>query len=329
MRADVWRTWGTVLVIGLLWLLLWRLEPVFLTKQNLTAVLLQWSTLTILASGLTIVLIAGEVDLSIGSVQAFAGIIAAWTLIVHDWWLVPGIAAALGAAAGVGVLCAAVARGLRAPTFVVTLAALGIVHGATLFISESRSISLFPSDFTWLGQGRLLGVEVPIVLAVAVVALLSLLLHQTRFGVSVYAIGGHRDAAARSGIPVGAVILVAFALSTGLAGLAGIIESARVDSANADLGVTQLLDAIAAIVIGGTSLLGGRGSVVGTALGALVIASVRNGLVLLQIDASWQPIVIGTITLVAVMVDQAVRGETGRVLPRRRHAPVALREAGP
>jgi len=317
-NADLLRNAGTAVVIVLLWLALSIASPVFFTSENITSVFLEWSTLAILSIGLTVVLIGGEMDLSIGSVQAFAGIIAAQLMIVMHVAVPIGIVVAIAAALIIGVLNAGVSRLVAAPTFVVTLAALGIVHGATLLISNSRSISLFPASFSWLGQGKVVGVPVPVIIALCATALVHVLLHQSAFGTAVFAIGGNRAAAMRCGINVTKVVIGALVLSAVMATIAGLVTSARVDAANADLGVEQLLNAIAAIVIGGTSLLGGKGSVVGTALGALVVSTIRNGLVLLGVAVWAQPVILGALTLAAVMVDQIVRGEVRPALPRRR-----------
>lgn len=305
--------------------------PTFLSTNNLTDILVQGAQLSILAAGVTVVVLLGEVDLSIAAVQSAASAFVAALIVKHG---VPvGLAVILALAAGlaVGVLNGYFAYFWRIPSFVVTLAMLGACQGAALFLTNSRTISGFPDSFlsTFGDSGSVGPVPAPVVIAGLVYLALWVLLTQTRFGVAVYAIGGSRSAAKRAGIPVGWVTVLAFGLSGLLSALAGLLLSARVDAANPLIGKTDLLDAIAVVVIGGASLYGGAGRIMGTLGGVLVITTLRTGLILAGVAAYWQEIAVGLAIVGAVTLDQAVQGRirlpphvVQRVRRRARYVPI-------
>ena len=303
------RSGSIFIVLGLLWLGLSFASPYFFTGQNIRNIFLQSSTIGILALGVTVVLIAGEIDISIASVQALSGVVAG-ALIVLDglpFWL--GIAAGIGAGVLAGLVNSYMTLFARIPSFIATLAMLGIAQGVAYVITGAIEVDGFPTEYDYLGTGRVGEVPVPVLIAVGVYVAAYLLLSQTRTGVDMYAVGGSRRASRLVGLRIEKTVTLAFVISGGLAGLAGILLSARLDAAQGNFGSTDLLSAIAAVVIGGTSLFGGSGSVVGTAAGVLIITTIDDGLVLLHVETFWTQIVVGGVILMAVIIDQLAKGE--------------------
>lgn len=297
---------GTLL--GLLGLsgLLWILTPHFLTVSNLLNVMEQTSINALIAAGMTFVIISGGIDLSVGSLLALSGVVLASAL--QQGLGVP-LAALLGLAVGAacglgnGVL---VARG-RLPPFIATLGMMSVARGAALFYTDGRPVSGFASDFRFLATGRVFIVPVPVLVTIAVYVLLHFVLTRTRFGRYVYAIGGNEEAARLSGVAVRFHKTMVYGVSGLMSALAALILTARLNSAQPIAGIMYELDAIAATVIGGTSLLGGSGSLIGTLIGALIMGVLRNGLNLLGISSFLQQIVIGLVIVVAVLVDSALK----------------------
>ena len=303
------RSGSIFIVLGLLWVGLSFASPYFFTGQNIRNIFLQSSTIGILALGVTVVLIAGEIDISIASVQALSGVVAG-ALIVLDglpFWL--GIAAGIGAGMLAGLVNSYMTLFARIPSFIATLAMLGIAQGVAYVITGAIEVHGFPSKYDVLGTGRVSAVPVPVIIAAGMYAAAYLLLTQTRTGVDMYAVGGSRNASRLVGLRIERTITLAFLISGGLAGLAGILLSARLDAAQGNFGSTDLLSAVAAVVIGGTSLFGGSGSVLGTAAGVLIISTIDDGLVLLNVETFWTQIVVGGVILMAVIIDQLAKGE--------------------
>lgn len=305
------RLGGIFVALFAIGLVLTFASPFFLTSQNILNILLQAATISIIAAGLTLVLIAAEIDLSIAALQAFTGSIAAIVIILHEVPVVFGIAVALAAGLLAGVVNGYATVFWKIPSFVVTLAMLGIAQGAALVMTSGRPISGFPDAYSIIGQGKVGPIPVPVIIAAGVYIVLHLVLTRTRFGIELFAVGGGRAAASLAGIRTGRVIITVFLISGFLAGLAGVILSSRLDTGTGNLGVGDLLDAVAAVVIGGTSLMGGIGSVIGTLGGVLIITTIRNGLVLLNVQAFWQQIAVGAIIIGAVLIDQVAKGQLG------------------
>lgn len=209
-----------------------------------------------------------------------------------------GIAVALGVGILVGVLNGWVTTSLGVPSFIATLATLGIVTGVGLQATGGQSIFGFPDDFRIIGTAAIGGIRVPVFLTIGLVVVLHFILTRTRLGLAFYPVGGNRKAAALVGINVNRIKVLAFCISGGAAALAGVVQAARLDSANGTFGSGDLLDAIAAVVIGGTRLTGGVGSVLGTALGVLFVATIRNGMNLWNVSPFLQQIVVGGIILI-------------------------------
>jgi ribose/xylose/arabinose/galactoside ABC-type transport system permease subunit len=176
-------------------------------------------------------------------------------------------------------------------------------------LTNGRPVSGFPDDYSFIGQGRIGVIAVPVIIALVVYAVIHLMLTRTKLGIEVYATGGGRRAAEMAGIRVNRVIIKTFVISGLCGAMAGIVLSSRLDAGNGDFGATNLLDAVAAAVVGGTSLTGGGGSVIGTLGGILIISVIRNGLVLLNVQAFWQEVAVGVIIVLAVVINKIVRGE--------------------
>jgi inositol transport system permease protein len=278
--------------------------PNFLTVQNLVIVLRQISINGILAVGVTYVLLTGGVDLSLGSLVALTGVVAACFAHPDQYPVV--VPVAMGVA--VGALCGAsnglVVTRFRVPPFIATLGMMAIARGLALVVSGGRPVSNLSKAFKVLGGGDLLGVPIPVVILAVVALATHLFLKHMRQGRYIYAVGGNQEAARASGLHVGRIKVMAYTLCGALAGLAGVVLASRIMAGQPNAGVAYELDAIAAAVIGGTSLSGGVGSVGGTLLGALLMGVINNGLDLLNVSSYYQQIVKGVIIVGAVWLDR-------------------------
>ena len=293
-------------LLGLCTFLSFRTDT-FLTLQNLVILVRQISINGILAVGVTYVLLTGGVDLSLGSLVALTGVCAACFAHPGDYPVVIPILVGIGA----GMACGAanglvITRGGVAP-FIVTLGMMIIARGVALIISKGKPVSNLSQTFTWLGSGNVAGVPIPI-LILGLVALISyVLLTRMRLGRYLYAVGGNEKAARAAGLSVKGIKMFAYTVCGGLAGLAGVVLAARITTGQPNAGVAYELDAIAAAVIGGTSLSGGVGGVGGTLLGALLMGVINNGLDLLEVSSYYQQVVKGLIIIGAVWMDQRGR----------------------
>ena len=276
-------------------------SPVFFTPGNLENIGRQAALVTIVAVGMTFVIVAGEFDLSVGSTLALAGVVSALAMKEIAPSAYVGAAAALSTGALIGLVNGLLTVGLRIPSFLVTLGTLSIARGIVLLITETRPVVITnPSFFSVFGEGHLLGVPTPIVWTLIVIAVGVFVLHFTSFGRSVYAAGGNRVAALYSGIRVDRVKVLVLVLAGMLAGLAGLVLSARAHAARPDVGAGFELDAITAVILGGAALSGGRGTILGAVMGSLIIAMLNNGLVLIGIDPALQIVIKGLIIWLAV-----------------------------
>lgn len=317
-RAMAPRRWlaryGLVLALVVIGVALSLARPNFLTAANLINVVRQISINGILAVGVTFVLLTGGVDLSLGSLVALTGVVAACFAHPGDQPALMAAALAVGASSlGVlaGGLCGAangliISRGRVAP-FIVTLGMMTAARGLALVISGGKPVSNLSPEFTWLGRADLLGVPAQVFLLAGVAAASWLFLENTRWGRYLYAVGGNETAARAAGINVAAIKTFAYVTCGALAGLAGVVLASRITTGQPNAGLGYELDAIAAVVIGGTSLSGGVGGVGGTLLGALLIGVLNNGLDLLNVSSYYQQIVKGLIIVGAVWLDQRGR----------------------
>jgi ribose/xylose/arabinose/galactoside ABC-type transport system permease subunit len=284
----------------------------FFSVANLLNIALSVSVIGILGVGMTAVILTGGIDLSVGSGVALNGVVAALAANA-----VGGGGAHSPGLAVIAALCAAVAVGasggiftgvtvarVGVPPFLITLALLSIERGLAFVLSTGQSLSGLPPAFEWLGQGFILGVPVPVWLTAVVFALGWFVLARTTWGRWVYAVGGNRDAAWLAGIDTRAVIMWVYVANGLLVGLAGVVLAARLGAAVPDAGLGYELDVIAAVVVGGTALTGGRGSVLGTLIGATAIAILNNALNLANVDPYLQRIAVGVVILTAVLGDR-------------------------
>ena len=282
------------------------LSPHFLTAENLLNVSLQASITAIIAAGMTFVILTGGIDLSVGSVVAVAGIVATSTLKAG---LPPsaGIPLAILAALAFGALLGSIAglfvTRFRVAPFIVTLALMTVWRGTAFVATEGRPIWELPESFGTLGSGRPLGVPLPSLVMLGVYAAAHVVLLHTRFGRYVLAVGGNAEAARLAGIRTGRVVAGVYVLCGVLSAASGVLLASRMNSGQPNAGMMYELDVIAAVVVGGTSLSGGRGSIAGTFLGAMLIAVLRNGLNLLNVNSYVQQVVVGVVILLAVLAD--------------------------
>ncbi|HEY5551799.1 MAG TPA: ribose ABC transporter permease [Opitutaceae bacterium] len=300
--ANNARQFGTLAVFVVLCGVITILTPHFFTVSNLLNVAQQTVINAIIAVGLTYVIISAGIDLSVGSILAFSGVVMAHAL--GAGVPVP-IAIAIGIAVGAGC---GIVNGLliaygRLPPFIATLGMMSVARGAALLVTDGRPVSGFAESFRWLATGEVAGIPAPVVIMAVVYAIAHFVLRRTKFGRYTYAIGGNEEAALLSGVPVRLYKVGIYAVGGGLAGLASVVLTARLNSAQPIAGLSYELDAIAATVIGGTSLMGGRGSVIGTLIGALIMGVLRNGLNLLGVSSFIQQVVIGAVIIAAVLLD--------------------------
>lgn len=290
-----------VAFLAALVVLLAIVSPHFLTTDNMVIVLRQAALQFLMCAGLTLVVLTGGIDLSIGAVLGLgaclgAGFIASGSVLL-------GAAAALGAGLACGLVNGALVAYVGIPAFIATYGMLWVAHGLGYVFMKGEVIHGFPAAFRTLGAGLVGGIPVPVLIGAAILLALHVVLHLTRFGRALYAIGGSAVAAKLSGMPTKRYLVAVYALSGVLAAFAGLVVIARVNAADSGTGEELLLTAIAAVCLGGTSLFGGAGGVVGTAIGALILALVVNGMNMLGIATFWQAFAMGVIVILAVFAD--------------------------
>jgi len=300
------RQFGTLLGLIGLSIVLWIMTPYFLTVSNLLNVAQQTSINAIIAVGMTFVIITAGIDLSVGSLVAFSGVVLASVLQAG----VP-LPIAILVGLGVGLSCGMI-NGLlithgRLPPFISTLGMMSVARGAALLYTQGRPVSGFSENFRYLATGEIFHIPAPVIIMGVVYIIAHFVLNRTKLGRYAYAIGGNEEAAILSGINVKLYKTMVYALCGMLSGLAALILTARLNSAQPIAGNMYELDAIAATVIGGTSLMGGEGTVLGTLIGALIMGVLRNGLNLLGVSSFIQQIVIGSVIIIAVLMDMALK----------------------
>ncbi|HEX4200412.1 MAG TPA: ABC transporter permease [Chthoniobacterales bacterium] len=312
---GIFNKYGIFLVFIAMLIVASILSPAFLSKTNLINVVRQMSVVGLIALGVTGVIVSAGIDLSSGSVVGLSAVVAASLSQLPDYPaafykglqvpLFGAILAACGVGALVGLINGSLVAKTRIPPFIATLGTLTAIRGAALLYTGGRPISDLTDGYNFIGQGDLFGIPVPILLLVLMALVTHVLYSQTKFGKYVYAIGGNEQAARVSGINVGKYKMLMYVYAGFLAGLAGLVVSARIGSGQPGLGQGYELDAIAAAVIGGASLsAGGIGTVAGTVVGALIIGVLNNILDLTNVSAYWQQIIKGCIIVGAVILDQ-------------------------
>jgi ribose transport system permease protein len=288
------------------------LSPYFLSISNFLNILLATSVIGVLAIGATFIISSAGLDLSIGSVVGFAGVVGALAVeqLELPWWT--GIIGCLLAGALVGAVNGLLVTRAKIPAFIVTLGMLGVARGAALVLTDGKPIYGLADQLVYLGQGRPFGIPAPVIVFLVVAALAHYLLSRTRFGRYTLVIGDNEAAARVTGIPLAAQRLKLYTLSGTLAGLAGLLFMARVNAGDPTAGYNYELTAITAAIIGGTNLFGGRGTVLGTLIGALIMGVLQNGLNLLAVQSFYQQMAIGAVLILAVWLDRINRGAAER-----------------
>lgn len=304
--GSVLRRFGIAIAFALLVVILSLLSGSFLTVSNLLNIARQVSINAVIAAGMTFVILTGGIDLSVGSVLAFSGAVIAGLLAAGRPLLV-GIGAGLAVGAALGLLNGIVITRGRVQPFIATLGMLTIGRGLTLVYTDGRPITGLPDAFVWLGAGEVWRIPVPVIIMILVFLASYMILAQTVVGRYVYAIGGNEEAARLSGVNVTAHKTLVYVISGILSAASAVILTARLNSAQPTAGVGFELDAIAAVVLGGTTLAGGEGSIGGTLLGAFIIGVINNGLNLLNVNPFYQQVVKGAVILLAVLLDRRLR----------------------
>lgn len=283
------------------------LSPHFLTTDNLLNVSLQVSITAIIAVGMTFVILTNGIDLSVGSVVAFVGVIATSMMTMPlPTFITLALAILTGLLIGAcsGAFAGLVITRFRITPFIVTMAIMTILRGGAFIYTQGRPIWELPDEFKLLGSERLIGIPIPTIIMVLVFITAHVTLTRTRFGRHVYAVGGNPEAARLAGIRTNRVLIQVYTLCGALTALSGILLASRLSSGQPNAGLMYELDVIAAVVVGGTSLNGGRGTIIGTFIGSMLIGVLRNGLNLLDVESYVQQVVVGVVILLAVMVDQ-------------------------
>lgn len=304
-----------LIALFILCLFLSIMSDKFFTVNNGWNVMRQISVNICISVGMTLVVLTSGIDLSVGSVLAFCGAVTAGLLKngipIYSQNLFIGFT--LFGAIVVGVITGGLMGSFngwaitkfKVPPFVASLAMLTIGRGLTMLWTNGFPISSLGSNFAFIGTGWFLGVPVPVWISAIIVAAAMVITNKTALGRYIYAIGGNANAARLSGINIKQITIIVYSIAGALAAIAGIIVTSRLDSAQPNAGVSYELDSIAAVVIGGTSLSGGKGTIMGTVLGAIIIGVLNNGLVLLNVSPFWQQVVKGIVILLAVIIDRA------------------------
>ncbi|MFM9860157.1 ribose ABC transporter permease [Pseudoxanthobacter sp. M-2] len=284
----------------------------FMSWQNISIVAQQASINVVLAAGMTFVILTGGIDLSVGSILAASAMVAIMGSLIPDWGML-GVPAALAVGLAFGLINGALIALANLPPFIVTLGSLTAVRGVARLLGEDTTVFNPELPFAFIGNGTLFGVPWLVIIALAVVIVSWIILRRTVLGTRIYAVGGNPDAARLAGIKVWQILLFVYGAAGLLAGLGGVMAAARLYAANGlQLGMSYELDAIAAVILGGTSFTGGIGSIWGTLIGALIIAILTNGLILVGVSDIWQYIIKGLVIIGAVALDRYRLSHGGR-----------------
>lgn len=304
----------SLIALFILCIIISLLSDKFLTATNLWNVMRQISVNICISVGMTLVVLTAGIDLSVGSILALCGAITAGLLKngieissynLYVGFTMPGaIVTGLLAGSLLGYFNGWTITKFKVPPFVATLAMLTIARGLTMLWTKGFPISNLGENFAWLGTGWFVGIPLPVWISGIIVFIATIITNKTKLGRYIYAIGGNENAATLSGINIKKIKIAVYTIAGMLAAIGGILVTSRLDAAQPNAGTGYELDSIAAVVIGGTSLSGGRGSVLGTVLGAIIIGVLNNGLVLLNVSPFWQQVVKGFVILIAVVIDK-------------------------
>jgi len=293
-----------VLVFIIIIIVMGILTPAFLSLSNFLNILLQTSMIGVSAAGMTMLILMADIDLSVGSVSAFAGVLAALLQVQYSWSTFFSISLALAISFGFGIMVGIVCAKLGVHSFVATLGLLSIARGFALIVTQGHPITGLQESFNFIGQGKIWFIPLPTIIMFIVVICCWFFLTQTKSGRAVYAIGGNKEAARLSGIAVDQIRIILFGVCSLLAALSGVILAGRVNSGQPTASQDFNLDVIASVIIGGTSLYGGRGGVWKTVIGTLILGILRNGLNLIGVTPYWQKVFIGFLIVITVVIDR-------------------------
>ena len=306
-----------------------RIWPDFLKRSNLLAIVDRIVVIAVIAIGMTMVILTGGIDLSVGSLIALSAVIGAFVMkslggLEAAWWAVPiGFLAGTLSCGIVGGLGGLLVARFNMPPFITTLGIMMMARGLAFMITGGFSIYQVPSALPWLGQGRTLGLPNTVILLVVLYAAAHIFMSYTKLGRNIYAVGGNTEAARLSGVPIGFVIVFVYAVSAFSAGLGGCIQASQINSGTPNMGTMYELCVIAAVVVGGTSLSGGSGRVLGTLIGAFIISVIQNGMNILGLESYTQQVVLGAVILGAVLLDKARGGASMDMFSKQRRVPAA------
>lgn len=292
------RKYGILIVLIVMWVLLMAVSPTFRTVTNAVNILRQVAVNGIIAIGMTFVIMTGGIDLTVGSLVAVAGVVSGSILVANPDNVVLAVAAGILVCALFGAMNGFFAAYMGVPPFVATLAGQTIARGFAYVYSDGKPYTLASDGFSMIGKGM-----APIIIFIVILAVCHIMLSKMKFGRYIYAVGGNPKAAEASGVRVKYILMKVYILSGVLAGIAGIVLASRTNSGQPAVGTGYETDAIAAAVIGGTSMTGGIGTIPGTLIGILIIGTLNNGLNLLDVSSYWQQIIKGLIILGAVCFD--------------------------
>ncbi len=284
-------------------LLLSLTTTTFLTRFNMAIVIRQVSFIAIVALGQTLVLLTGGIDLSVGSIAGLSSILG--TLLMTSAGIDPFLSTFLGIGTGFifGLINGLFIAKLRLNAFIVTLAFGEAFAGMILVITKGYPVLNLPAAFTYLGQGMVGSFPVPVIIMTVLAIIMIIILHNTPFGRNIYAIGGNREAAALVGIKVENTIMIVYALSGTLSALAGLLLTSRMNAGQPTIGSSWVMPSVTAAIIGGTSLSGGEGTIIGTIIGAIFMGVLANGIVLLKISSYWERVIVGVVVILAIVID--------------------------
>lgn len=301
--SAIWESIGILPILVIIVALFAVLNGNFLRANNLLNILRQASINIVLAAGMTLVILTGRIDLSVGSILATTAVVG---LLVSLNPALQGFTIIIPLLAGLlmGVLNGVLIAYVKLPFFIVVLGSMTALRGASYLLANGTTLINNDLNFAWIGNAGLGQLPWLVIIALAVVGIVWFVLRKTVLGVHIYAVGGNAQAARLTGINVGFVIVFVYAMSGLLSGLAGVMTASRLYSASGLLGNGNELDAIASVILGGTSILGGSGSVVGTLVGALIIAVLNNGLTLMNVSFFWQLVVRGVVIVLAVLIER-------------------------
>lgn len=301
--ADTMQAMGILPVFVLIVIVFSFIAPNFMTEANMMNITRQASINIVLAAGMTFVILTGGIDLSVGSIL---GVTAVMALVgsLNPAFADLAVPIALLAGLGMGIFNGLLVAFAGLPPFIVTLGTYTALRGAAYLVADGTTVINSKIDFSWIGNGYLGSVPWLVIIAFAVIAICWFILRRTTLGTHIYAVGGNLQAARLTGIKVSLVLIFVYAASGLLSGLGGVMSASRLYSANGNLGMGYELDAIAAVILGGTSFVGGIGTITGTLIGALIIATLNNGMTLMGVSYFWQLVIKGGVIIVAVLIDK-------------------------